>query len=298
MKRVNQQSNMSPFESGYGRNIEWWEDDGGFFGEYYILGDDSIDGFRPNNLETLEERTMREVDGIERLTGISGKHARIYDVACGYGRHSIQLALKKHLVIGFDINELHLSKARSDAGRIFQDHKYRPVFRKRNMIELNEEPIGIDVVINMFYSFGFFEHDGKNTLVMKNFYNVLKPGGQLVLQTDVAPEMLQGGAYKLSEERRLRDGGKLIIKEHYDAITHRMNGSWTVVDFRETPRPLTPDSRGNPRPLTPYSIRIYSAQEFIDLATYAGFSDAKVYGSFEGEKFTTQSSELILVAKK
>jgi hypothetical protein len=81
--------------------------------------------------------------------------------------------------------------------------------------------------------------------------------------------------------------GYLIIDERYDPDKKRLEGTWTLVD-----------SRGHRERLTPYSVRIYSAQEFIDMAYGCGFRSAAVYGSFGGERFCPISKEIILVAKK
>ena len=81
---------------------------------------------------------------------------------------------------------------------------------------------------------------------------------------------------------------KLVILEDYNAETKRMEGSWE-----------TTDSIGNvifPRAF--YSMRIYTAEEFICMAKDVGFKDVEIYGSFKGERFNNQSKELIMVARK
>ncbi|MFA5797540.1 MAG: class I SAM-dependent methyltransferase [Candidatus Woesearchaeota archaeon] len=271
---------------------EWWEDDGGFFGKNYVLGDNSMEGFLPGTVETLEERTKRESDGIEQLLDIRGKNALILDVPCGYGRHSIELAMRKHKVIGVDINNYHLRKAKKNSKRIFTSRELAPHFKLEDMRDLKKDR-GIwdnkfQCVINMFYSFGFFYDDKENISVMQNFYRVLKNDGKLLLHTDICKEMiLKGKSYQLSEKRTLRNGRQLLIEEQYDPSTQRMNGSWTFLDPKE-----------HATQLRPYSMRIYSAQEFQDMAREVGFSGVEMYGSFLGERFTPDSHELIVVAKK
>ena len=161
------------------------------------------------------------------------------------------------------------------------------VFLKRDMREIGKENYDkFDAVINMFYSFGFFEKESDNYKTMKEFYNALKKGGKLLLHTDVSPEMFEGGEYRFEEERTLKNGKKLIIKEHYNNKTKRIEGSWTIV------------FNGYGEKLTPYSMRIYSKGEFESLAKEAGFNSIKFYGSFNGDKFNNTSSELIMVAEK
>ena len=60
------------------------------------------------------ERTAAEVDGIASLLGL-GEGARVLDLACGHGRHSIALAERGFDVTGYDLSEVFLERAREDA---------------------------------------------------------------------------------------------------------------------------------------------------------------------------------------
>ena len=83
------------------------------------------------------------------------------------------------------------------------------------------------------------------------------------------------------------EGGLLHIDEYYDPQTKRLNGSWRI------------DCNGSVvASLTPYSVRIYSADEFKQMAKEVGFRDIEVCGSFDRSKFTPDSKELIIIAKK
>jgi hypothetical protein len=52
--------------------------------------------------------------------------------------------------------------------------KIPTIWKLENMIDIDYQN-EFDVVINMFYSFGFFENDQENEKVLSNFYNALKP---------------------------------------------------------------------------------------------------------------------------
>jgi SAM-dependent methyltransferase len=277
------------------KQIAWYDNDGGFFGEGYIRGDDSIEGYLPGKNESLNERTQREVEGVIKLLGLKGGES-IIDVPCGYGRHSIELAKRGYKVKGYDINKMHLKEASITALSnisVFSnlnDCSYNiPNYSCIDMLDLNKLESGYaDAIINLFYSFGFFKTDKENESVMRGFYNQLKEGGKLLLHTDVSPEMiLQGGNYKLSELRNLKNGGQLKIEEKYDQLSKRINGKWTIYDLN-----------GGVNSLTPYSVRIYSAQEFKDMIVRCGFSQVEIYGSFNKDNFTSKSNEMIVVAKK
>lgn len=290
------------------KQLEWWENKGGFFGKYYLLGDDSVEGYLPGKYESLEERTKREVDGIVRLLALSEK-AWILDCPCGYGRHSIELADRGYRVAGYDINQEHLIKAHQNFDSLIRARKgtelrrrfLHVLFEGRDMRNFTNDGLarealacfGIsqsnryDAVLNMFLSFGFFETEEENRKVISNFYEVLKEGGKLLIHTDTSPEMILCGSHRLYEERTLRNGGKLVIDEKFNQRTKRIHGSWTIVD-----------EQSNKIKLTPYNIRIYTAEEFKEMAETCGFREVNVYGSFSGEKFTSDNREMIVVAQK
>lgn len=213
------------------------------------------------------------------------KESTLLDVPCGYGRHSIELAKRGFKrITGLDINNAHLEKARGESRGLCEFLN----LDMRDLINTKFLHSQYHAVINMFYSFGFFNTEEENQRVMRGFFAVLKEHGVLLLHTDVSSEiLLQGRDYRLSERRKLKDGGVLHIQEHYDPHSKRMNGFWTIYD-----------SQGNPHQLTPYCVRIYSAEEFKVLAAASGFSQVDIYGSFYGEPFTPDSHEMIVVARK
>lgn len=273
----------------------WWLAGSGFFGEDYLLGDNSLNGYVPGRKESLRERTIREVDGVLRLCGVKeGEIKTILDMPCGYGRHSLALAKRGHHVMGLDICKPFLEYA--------NEYKARGgsltflVYDSLNMSLLKHNlPNRFDLALNMFFSFGFFEKEEDNISVMEGFYKTLKEGGKFLLHTDVSPEIIKSGNYSFHEERTLHSfhpdkqehPDKLIIREEYDEEKKRLNGTWTIQEFT-----------GASRTLTPYSVRIYSAQEFKDMARACGFSRVDVYGSFKGETFNPDSKEMIVVAEK
>lgn len=139
--------------------VEWWNDQGGFFGSQYMLGDDSVEGYIPGKIESLEERTKREVDGVIKL--LNPKKTSMLDCPCGYGRHSIELAKRGYHVLGFDINNFFINKAREAIRQNFREIRKNSgscVFLERDMRNIEEE-FQFNTIINMFYSLGFFETD-------------------------------------------------------------------------------------------------------------------------------------------
>lgn len=257
----------------------WWKEKTGFFGDFYIQGDNSVEGFLVSEERSIEERTIIEVEGLSKILDLTN-NKKILDIPCGYGRHSIALAKLGHKVVGVDNNSAHLSKARSKA----KEDNLQIQFHKKNMLNISyhEE---YDVLINMFYSFGFFSTDADNLSVLKKFYLALKTGGKFLMHTDVNIPRIHSGQYKLHESRRLRNGGELVITEHYNKKNKRIDGSWEI---NHEGKSTTKN----------YSVRVYEKDEFIRMCLNVGFSNCEAFSGWNGESYSEDSEEVIFVATK
>jgi len=259
--------------------VEWWADGGGFFGKRYMEGDNSVEGFRAEPM-ALSERTRCEVDGVVRLLGLE-KGRRILDVPCGYGRHSIEFSRRGFDVVGVDINHEELEVARGLAVA-----SESVVFERCDIrdIRYREE---FDAIVNLFFSFGFFDADDDNELCVRRFHNALRPGGRFLMHTDVHIPRLLRGEHKFTECRRLRSGKQLLIDERFDTKRRRIEGSWTLLD---------PD--GGETTLRAYSQRVYTYDEFAGVCKSAGFSSVNGYGDWDGRALENSCDIMIVVATK
>jgi SAM-dependent methyltransferase len=260
---------------------KWWESDGGFFGDLYLEADNSLEGFLDKH-QDLEERTRQEVEGVIRLCDLKHDNS-ILDCPCGYGRHSLKLAQMGYKVTGTDINDRFLSIC----NQLLKEKKLtncRFVKKDMRFLDYSNE---FDVVINMFYSFGFFDTEEENKKVLQNFYNALKPGGRFLMHTHITLPKILNGKYKRHEIRTLKSGNKLELFRDYDSKTKRENGQWFL---------LTKD--GSKKASSTYSVRIYDKNEFIQMCSDVGFSQVKTYGDWNGGSYYDLSPLLIVVATK
>lgn len=262
------------------RSPEWWENSAGFFGRHYMEGDDSLNGYRTGQRQTLIERTRVEAEGVFKLLKLSPGQA-ILDCPCGYGRHSIELARQGFEVVGVDINseELQVALSRSKACpnlRFVQQDMRRLIYAN-----------SFDAVINMFYSFGFFEDDEENIGILHNFYRALKPGGRFLMHTDVNVGRVTRGDYVFSEIRALTSGRHIQQEERYDPQRKRIIGTWHILN-----------EDGTLERAPTYSMRVYTAEEFIDWCRDAGFRHFETYGYWDGSPLTDSSEDMIVIAEK
>jgi ubiquinone/menaquinone biosynthesis C-methylase UbiE len=258
---------------------KFWEDGAGFFGKPYMEGDNSIEGYLSTPLR-LEERTTLELAGVVKLLGLEPGD-RILDCPCGYGRHSTGLAMRGFRVVGSDINSEMLEQAVKNSQGV-NDLS----FAKENMrfIDYSNE---FDAVINLFFSFGFFESEEDNEQTLRNFFNALKPGGKFMMHTDINVPRITSGDYKLYERRKLVNGNQLEIVESYYPEDKRLKGQWILIGLD-----------GARRELPQYSHRIYTAEEFAESCRATGFTNVRAYGDWEGTPLTNTSEDMIVVAQK
>lgn len=263
---------------------DWYKyrETGSFFGEFYIKGDHSLEGFIKGKKLSNSQRTEREVAGLIDLLDIDNNFEyEILDAPCGYGRHTKHLVRLGYKVSCLDINPYFIQKIKEEIPGVKD-------IKNCELKEINYNDNQFDIVLNMFFSFGFYANEHLNIKAMQEFFRVLKKGGRLLLHTDVNMKMIESGKYSLHELRHLKDGGKLLINEEYHARTKRLEGAWTILD-----------KLGNGSAYE-YNMRIYSLEEYEMLCRCVGFRKIDVYGSFDKDsrEFSHDSQELILICTK
>ncbi|WP_375435273.1 class I SAM-dependent methyltransferase [uncultured Hymenobacter sp.] len=117
--------------------------------------------------------------------------AHLLDLACGQGRHALQLSTRGYEVTGLDLSAENIVAAqRQEQARLhFYVHDMRDPL-----------PYGpFDLVFNLFTSFGYFQDESENVLALRNATAALRPGGKMVidfLNTERAVRELVAHEYK------------------------------------------------------------------------------------------------------
>lgn len=122
-----------------------------------------------------EDLTRREVDFLVEALSLDGTET-ILDLACGGGRHSLELARRGFTVVGLDAAAPVLAHARLRAS----EEGLSVTFTQGDMRVLAFEG-RFDVVLVMNSSVGFFD-DATNAAVIAGCARALAPGGRLLLQ--------------------------------------------------------------------------------------------------------------------
>lgn len=99
--------------------------------------------------------------------------ARVLDLACGMGRHSVQLHQKGFKVVGLDLSNNSIASAKN-----FEKEGLH--FETGDMRNFNLD-LKFNAIFNLFTSFGYFETFEDNKRVLSNVYSHLKDEGFFVL---------------------------------------------------------------------------------------------------------------------
>jgi len=235
--------------------------------------------------ENFAQGTIGECNFIEKEIEYN-KAARILDIGCGTGRHSIELAKRGYTVIGIDLSESLLKRAKEKAS----EQNLQIVFQKhdaRKLPFLNE----FDLIIMICEgSFPLMETDEMNFQILQNAANALIPKGKLIFTTLSAlfPLFHSVKDFLNSEEK---EGNARYGNHSFDLMTFR--------DYNTT---YVEDDLGNKKELQ-CNERYYSPSEITWLLKSLGFKTVDIYGAKLGafsrnNKLLTQDYEMLVIAEK
>jgi SAM-dependent methyltransferase len=218
-----------------------------------------------------ETSAQQEVDNLLSELPLP-KTGRVLDFCCGDGRHSRALARHGYEVVGFDLSEYLLARAREKNvdGKITY---YR--YDMRDIPFENE----FDILFNLFTSFGYFAEDDENEKVLRKMGQALKPDGHLVIDylnplyisEHLVPESIREVEGKRIIERRKIEAG-FVIKE----ILITENGEERK--FLER-------------------VRLYSREDMERMLARAGVEVQNVYGDYDFRPYSADGKRMIMYGR-
>ncbi|WP_299017097.1 class I SAM-dependent methyltransferase [uncultured Polaribacter sp.] len=110
---------------------------------------------------------MRNITAFLKLC----KTTHILDLPCGKGRHSVFLNNLGYTVTGLDLSEnsIQFAKQFENETLRFNEHDMRKPFHKK-----------YNAIFNLFTSFGYFDDDQEDILILQNIKNGLQTNGVFV----------------------------------------------------------------------------------------------------------------------
>lgn len=235
------------------------------------------------------ELTSQEVDFVVKAAGLTPQD-KILDLACGHGRHSIELARRGFTVVGLDYSVPFIEKASADAAKAGAEIE----FMQGDMKELPFEQT-FDVVLMLFTSFGYFGNE-ENQEVLNQINKSLKPNGRFLLDVISGEAVVERfnkegvkeqGTNLLKIPRVAQMGGVSIDEvEWYDPHEQLIHGHREWVD------------NGGKKEYE-YYLRVYTIPQYKDMLSRAGFKFQNLWGDFLGNPHDTNDNfRTIILAQK
>lgn len=201
--------------------------------------------------------------------------SRMLDVACGKGRHSIQLAQKGFDVTGIDLSEDSIAEAKQseqDNLQFFQHDMRLPFWMNY-----------FDYAFNFFTSFGYFRTRREHDNAIRTIAQSMKPGGTLVmdyLNVHYAEDHL---VHQLEKEI---DGVNYYITKWFDE-THFYKK--IVVEDEALDAPLEYTEK----------VAKFSLGDFTEMFAYQGLQLQEVFGDYAfGHYDVRKSPRMVMRARK
>ena len=198
----------------------------------------------------------------------------ILDLACGTGRHSLELAARGFEVVGLDLSEELLEIAIASAAEKGLSIR----FIRGDMRAIPFES-AFGCVLNFFTSFGYFIDEEDNLAVLAAIRRSLVPGGSFLID-HLNRERVRDNLVPV--DSRNEGGRKITQRRRFIEESGRVEKTITVED-------------GVSRESYVESVRLYTREEFCDLVDRAGMRVVGVYGGLDGSEFGSASERMVVV---
>ena len=233
--------------------------------------------------ETFTQGTIGEVDFIEQELNFD-KTNWILDIGCGTGRHAIELARRGYQIVGVDLSESQLERARDKAQKA--GVKVGFIQKDARQLDFNNE---FNLVIMICEgAFPLMETDEMNFQILQSATKALKKNGKIIFTTLNALFPLY---------HSVKD---FLTKNSNETNTGEL--TFDLMTFREHSTLTTEDDFGNKKILN-CNERYYTPSEITWLLKSLGFKKIKIHGCQLGkfsrdDELSTEDFEMLVIAEK
>jgi SAM-dependent methyltransferase len=228
------------------------------------------------------DRTAPEVDRVAKILQTGGDE-RVLDLACGSGRHSLELRRRGFEVVGADISADLIEIARRDAAEADLDVEF--VQADLRALDYEEE---FDLVLNLNDgAIGYLESDEENRRTFEVISRALRPGGRNLVQL---PNVLYARE-RLPQRSWIPASSMIELVEHrWNKKARRLEGLMVAARFGEVLENLDGIE---------FSQRLYSVDELREIYAAVGMELLRVYnGSGRPKEPKSSQFEIFVEARK
>lgn len=234
---------------------EWFEE---WFGEEYLRLYPHRDDHEAERAVSLITRSVSLQPGW-----------RVLDVACGAGRHARAFEAAGARCTGLDLSATLLQVARGLT---------RAPLVRADMRQLPIRPGSMDLTVNLFTSFGYFEQDAEHTAALGEMILTVRPGGWFVIdflnpeavRRQLVPEetvALPGSTVQIS--RSVSRDGRYVCKTIRTPSGKR---------FRER-------------------VRLFDPEDMSRMLQQSGVTVRHRFGDYDAAPLTLHASRTILIGQ-
>jgi SAM-dependent methyltransferase len=231
--------------------VTWYQE---WFGEEYLELYSHRDENEARKQVAFFARQFGAIDGC------------VLDLACGVGRHLVELRASGYAAIGCDLSYTLLRTGMTE---------YRTIAVTRaDMRALPLCSASISALVNFFTSFGYFATEEENVKVVEEMSRVMKEGAGFLFDYLNVDRELQ----KLVQKERR---GDVMIERWFDGSDRSFNKRITIGHKRYLER-----------------VRGYDLAEISEMFSRCRLRIRDAFGDFDGSPFTRSSPRLILVGDR
>jgi SAM-dependent methyltransferase len=228
------------------------------------------------------DRTEQEVERAMRMLKPQGGE-RVLDLACGSGRHSLELVRQGFEVVGADISPELLEIARRDA----EKEGLKASFVEADLREL-EFDAEFDIVLSLNDgAIGYLETDGENLRTFDVISRSLRAGGQHLMQL---PNVLYAREH-LPQKSWISGSSMIELVEHrWNRRDRYMEGAMIPIRFGEVLDGLKPIE---------FRQRLYTVEELTEIMASVGMElDRVFHGNGKVREPTPKQFEIFVESHK
>ena len=247
--------------------------------EHYVLHQLRNDpAFVPELDFVMGEDTNRQVDFLIKQLHLK-ETKKILDLACGFGRHSLEFARRGYDVTGIDITPAYIDYANEQAKKENLNAKF--ICQDIRTITFDKE---FDVVLNMADgAIGYLEDDGENHKIFSVIAKALKNGGKHFM------DIMNGSYAQTHFPCKLWDAGeKGLTLSAFEWEKDRKTLIYGQVDYMYGEALYKPEMKeGNP-------IRLYSLDEITEIFGKLGLRICNSFADFSGKPSSDNDIQLMI----